>query len=728
MSDESHAFAAAADRVAAGGSHHAEAQQLVARMTLDEKLGCLDGDLPFWPGLLDMMGGGYYRHTFPAAAVPRLGVPGIRFADGPRGCVVGAATAFPVSMARGATFDPELEERIGEAIGAELAARGATFTGAVCLNLLRHPAWGRAQETYGEDPLHVGTMAAALVRGLQHHVIACMKHFALNSMENARFSVDVTAAERVLHEVYLPHFRMVAGAGVGSAMSAYNSLNGEWCGENGELLSGILRDEWGWDGFVISDFIFGVRDAVASVQAGLDVEMPFRMRRAIRLGEAIASGELAEADVDAAATRVVATLLRFEWQRRRPCAPERIESPAHRQLARRAAERSIVLLRNEPVTGGAPMLPLDPASTSRVAVVGRLARVRNLGDGGSSDVHPSHAVTPLDGISAAFGSGVVHSDDDPAIADGTDVAIVVVGLTKDDEGEYIDAHGTAALAAELFPPGDDPVVGMAAAIELPECHEPPDATADSAGTPAAGGMSPGGDRRSLRLRADDEVLIADVVARQPRTVVVVMGGSAVVMPWVESVPAVLQLWYPGVEGGTALAGVLAGAVEPGGRLPFCVPAVEDDLVEFDPDATTAVYDLLHGQWHLDAIGRGAMFAFGHGLGYTAFSLADAAIDGDVAVVTVRNTGARDGSTVVFAFAGVPASAWRRPHRRLIGFRRVELPAGATERVRIELDWSMLRLRVDGEWSEEAGDHVVDIAQRAHDPDAISITVVRSGRT
>ncbi|MEL6893949.1 MAG: glycoside hydrolase family 3 N-terminal domain-containing protein, partial [Actinomycetota bacterium] len=189
-------FAAAAERVADGADHHEEAKAIVAQMTKAERLGCLDGDLPFWPGLADMTAGGYYTHTWPAAVVERLGVPGIQFADGPRGAVIADGTAFPVSMARGAAFDPALEERIGDAIGLELRAAGATFTGAVCLNLLRHPAWGRAQETYGEDPNHVGEMAAAFTTGLQRHVMACMKHFALNSMENARFTVDVSVEER----------------------------------------------------------------------------------------------------------------------------------------------------------------------------------------------------------------------------------------------------------------------------------------------------------------------------------------------------------------------------------------------------------------------------------------------------------------------------------------------------------------------------------------------------
>ena len=362
-------FTEAASRVAHGADHHAEAEALVAQLSLEEKLGCLDGDSPFWPGLTDLSGGGgYYLHPWPAAVVERLGIPGIQFADGPRGCVIGDATAFPVSMARGATFDPDLEERIGEAIGAELRASGATFTGAVCMNLLRHPAWGRAQETYGEDPHHVGVMAAALTRGLQRHVMACMKHFALNSMENARFTVDVTVGERALHEVYLPHFERVAAEGVASVMSAYNSVNGEWAGQNATLLTDILRREWGWDGFVISDFIFGLRDAVESVGAGLDIEMPFRQQRALALGDAVARGDLDVTVVDRAVGRIVATLLRFAPQIAARPPLEVVGSDAHRALAFDTAVRATVLLRNE-----SELLPIDPSTTGRVAVLGRLA-------------------------------------------------------------------------------------------------------------------------------------------------------------------------------------------------------------------------------------------------------------------------------------------------------------------------------------------------------------------
>ena len=200
-------------------------------MTEEEKRWCLDGDAPFWAGLTYLAEAGYHKSPFRAAQVERVGFPGFAFSDGPRGVVVDQATCFPVSMARGASWDVDLEERIGEAIGQELRAVGADLFGGVCVNVLRHPAWGRAQETYGEDPHHVGEMGAALTRGVQRHAMACVKHFACNSMENARFAVDITVDEAALHEVYLPHFKRIVDEGVAVVMSAYNSVNGEWCGD-----------------------------------------------------------------------------------------------------------------------------------------------------------------------------------------------------------------------------------------------------------------------------------------------------------------------------------------------------------------------------------------------------------------------------------------------------------------------------------------------------------------
>ena len=679
------AFDEAADRVGSGADARAEAAGLVALMTLEEKLGCLDGDVPCWPGLADLLDGGYNAHTWPAARVERLGIPGLDFADGPRGCVVGPATTFPVSMARGASFDPELEQRVGRAIGAEVRASGATLTGAVCMNLLRHPAWGRAQETYGEDPHHVGEMAVALTGGLQEHVMACMKHFACNSMENARFKVDVSVGERALHEVYLPHFKRVADEGVAAVMSAYNSLNGDWCGDSRPLLTEILREEWGWDGLVITDFILGLRDPVASVRTGCNVEMPFRQQRAQALREAVASGELDVADVEARVTEAVTTFLRFARVYR--SRPDRsvIGCAEHRMLARKAAAESMVLLRND------GLVPTDAAALSRVAVLGPLAAVANLGDAGSSDVaHTPEPVTLLAGIEAALvgdGVEVVHSDRDASVAADADLVVVVVGYTGTDEGEHLgDAELELLLA--LAPPMDHPELGFVDPAQT-------DAFFIAVAERGAGGAPSGGDRASLRLHPADEDLIAAARAVSDRVVVAVMAGGAVVMPWLDTVAATLMVWYPGSEGGHAFADVLTGRAEPGGRLPFAVPRAISDLVDFDPDAEMATYGLLHGQWHLDASGTEAHLPFGHGLGYTDFTLADARLDGDRVVVMVANSGRRPGATVVQVYGGVPDSAYERPQKRLMGFAKVRLDAGAEATVEVPVDQLLLDMRIDG---------------------------------
>jgi len=702
-STETSQFERAAKRVAEGADHHAEAAAIVAEMTTAERLGCLDGDTIAWPGLIDMGAGGYHRHTWPAAHVERLGVPGLDFSDGPRGCVIARSTVFPVSMARAASFDPDLERRVGAAIGAELRASGATYTGAVCMNLLRHPAWGRAQETYGEDPHHVGEMAAAFSEGLQQHVMACMKHFALNSMENARFKVDVTVDERALHEVYLPHFKRVARSGVASVMSAYNSVNGEWCGENRTLLIDILREEWGWDGFVTSDFVAGLRDAVKSVGAGLNIEMPLRQQRALALRDALESGALDGADVDARVTETVATFLRFAFVYDRRPSKSVVACAQHRALAREAAVASMVLLRNE-----GPLLPLERKRLAKVALLGRLADVPNLGDNGSSSVIQREVVTPLAGIRAALPDAeIVHSENDASIARDADIALVVVGYTAEHEGEYIGKSAMSDFVA-LLPPVDHPELG------LPKDFVPPPAEAAGERPTGTLGATEGGDRRSLRLPPEDEALIAAAAAASDRVVVAVMGGSAVVMPWLNDVAAALMLWYPGMEGGHALADVLLGS-EPGGRLPFAIPVDEGDLVEFDPDATRVTYGLLHGQWYLDRCGVAAHLPFGFGLGYTAFDLASAERDGARLHVGVKNSGSRAGATVLQVYGSVPDSEYERPPQRLIGFRRVEAAPGATVSVEIPLDFSQLDVRVDGKWLRERAAPRWRVAFHAGDP-------------
>ena len=689
----------------------ARARALVAQLTLDEKLGLMSGDTPFWPGLAEMMApGGYASRPWVAGAVPRLGIPGIRFVDGPRGIILKGATTFPVSMARGASWDPALEERIGDVIGRELRALGGNHFGGVCINLLRHPAWGRAQETYGEDPLPLGLLGAALARGVQRHVMACVKHLALNSMENARFKVDVTIGARALHEIYLPHFKRVVDAGVASVMSSYNSLNGEWCGQSRPLLTGILKEQWGFEGYVMTDFMFGMRDSRKAALSGQDVEMPFGMHWRRDLKGLVERGEVPLSRIEDAALRILRQQVRF-GQGRDPAAyaPSVVGCAEHRALAREAAQRSIVLLRNE----GA-VLPL--AGARRLAVVGRLASIPNTGDGGSSNTQPAHVVTPLDGLRAALPEGAVAFDDgaDPAraarAAAAADAAVVVVGNTHEDEGEYI-------------PPDMIPMFGPLYPKPTPE-EEPIAKKILPGHSQGEGSQSPGGDRARLTLPPRDEALIAAVAAAQPRTIVVLMTGSAVITEaWRERVAAIVALWYPGMEGGHALADVLLGRVNPGGRLPCTFPRRAADLPFFDRDATQITYDLWHGYRKLARDGARAAFPFGFGLSYTTFAHADLRLGQSQlapgaalrATVAVTNTGPVAGDDVVQLYVAARGSRVERAPRELKAFARVSLAPGETKTVALTVPAADLAYYDEARgWTAEPVEYEAIVARHAED--------------
>jgi beta-glucosidase len=676
-----------------------EVERLLGQLSLEEKLSLLDGDWPFWSGVRELARrGGYHRHPWNAGVVPRLGIHGIRFVDGPRGIVLeGGATTFPVTIARGATWDIDLEQRIGDAIGRELQALGGNLYGGVCINLLRHPAWGRAQETYGEDPVLLGALGAALCRGVQRHAMACVKHFALNSMENARFSVDVRIAPRPLHEVYLPHFKQVVDAGVACVMSAYNSVNGEWCGQNRALLTDILKTRWGFSGFVMTDFLMGIRDAKRAILAGQDLEMPCQMHFRADLARCVAEGSVPIGRIDDAARRILRTQRRLGAPRDIPRAV--LGCAEHRALAREAARKAIVLLQNE-----RGLLPL--AGSEQIAVIGRLAAIPNLGDRGSSDGRPSHVVTPLEGLRAGIrAGGEVHHDPGEsldaarALASRCDVAVVVVGYTYRDEGEFLAPPDFGPFAHGIPKPG--PLRWLLAPRFLQPLWERAFSLLARLGanreakraSAASFELGAGGDRSSLTLSARDEALIRAVASANPRTVVAVMAGSAVIMEsWRSAVPALLLLWYPGMEGGHALADVLFGKVSPSGKLPFVLPADPGQLPRFERDATRVTYDLWHGYRKLDRDRADPAFPFGFGLSYTEFALESATVDrsevgpGDTVHVsaTVRNTGARDGEEVVQLYAEPIGSAIERAPRELRGFARVAVPAGATHTAQIPL--------------------------------------------
>jgi beta-glucosidase len=664
----------------AGVSPSDLAQGLYARLTDEERLGLLDGDEPFWSGLASMMTEGYNIRPIIHGAVDRLGIPGIRFVDGPRGCVAGAGTAFPVPMARGATWDVSLEERVGEVIGREVRAQGGNFFGGVCINLPRHPAWGRIQETYGDEPYHLGEFGAALTRGAQRHVMACVKHFALNSMENARLTVDVTVSEADLHDMYLPHFKRVIDENVAAVMSAYNSVNGEWAGQNTNLLTEVLRNQWGWQGITVSDFVWGLRDAAKSLRAGLDLEEPFAQQRAQHLPADIAAGVVGMDLVERAATRLlVAQLRHYAGLTEAAPAADVMANTEARALAREVAGRAMVLLRNEPIDG-APLLPLQVSTIRSIAVIGRLADAPNMGDAGSSDVRaPSH-VTPLAGLRAAFPKariehvGADRLHEAAELAAKADVAIIIAGYDRHSEGEYLDpsAFQDPALTA-LYPP-------------MPQGFDP----AQLAGpAPMTGGL--GGDRNTLTLLPEDEALILQVTAANPRTIVAIVSGGAVLHEaWRTKVPATLMMWYAGMEGGHALADVLTGAQNPSGRLPFSIPKSADHLPHYDRNATSITYGRLHGQRLLNEMSVEAAYPHGFGLSYTTWAIKAAEPihsdkTGAVLRVVVANQGKYDGHHVVQVY-GTASSGPYQGQSMLVGFATTQLQAGTTRQVDVRVEY------------------------------------------
>jgi len=657
-----------------------KAQALLAQMTLEEKVGQMSGDLPLIGGAIQMSRA-YNEEPIPAGENLRLGIPGIRFSDGPRGVVMYHSTCFPVSMGRGASWDVGLEERIGEAIGVEARSQGANFFGGVCINLLRHPAWGRAQETYGEDPYHLGEMGAALVRGVQRHIMACAKHYACNSMENARFKVNVQVDERTLHEIYLPHFKRCVDEGVASVMSAYNKVNGEHCGHNHRLLTEILKEEWGFEGFVVSDFLWGVRETRAAILGGLDIEMPFTQFYGKKLIRLVEKGGVPIALIDQAVLRILRQKLRFA-QVGEPDRYERqaVVCPEHRALAREAAQKSMVLLKNDPSTpGGEPLLPINRGRVKRIALIGFLAATPNTGDKGSSKVRPPYVVTPLVGLQAAAGEIEIIFDDGRQIeaaartARRADLAIIVAGYTHKDEGEYI--PGVLFVSAR------------------------------------------GGDRSSLTLAPHDEALILSVAKANPDTAVILVGGSAIITEtWREQIPAILMAWYAGMEGGHALADVLFGKVSPSGKLPCVFPRSEAQLPFFDREAQAIEYGYYHGYRLMDKEGHSPAFPFGFGLSYTTFEyenlwLSQERIDANGLLrisLEITNRGDFFGEEIAQLYIGYAGSKVDRPLKELKGFAKVALAPGETKQVVFELPARRLAY-----YDEAAGWQVEPITYRVY---------------
>jgi beta-glucosidase-like glycosyl hydrolase len=704
--------------------------KLLSQLSQKEQLYLLDGDEPFWQGLGTILCDRYNRVPFVMGAVPRLKIPGIKFTDGPRGIVMGASTCFPVSMSRGATWDTALEKRIGEAIGLEGRAQGANYFAGICINLPRHPAWGRIQETYSEDPILLGEFGLALHEGVKPYLVTCVKHYALNSMEIARFRVDVKVDDAALHEVYLPHFKQLVEGGVSSVMSSYNSVRGEFAGQNYELLTEILREQWKFDGFVLSDFIFGLRDAALSVKNGLDIEAPFAQQRDMHLQKAIETGELQWSHVSTACTRILRKQLQHVATTGYDLPKESvIFCDTHRQLAREAAAKGMVLLKNEQL-GGKPLLPLDVSQVKKIAIIGRLANKNNTGDRGSSAVFAPKVVTAYEGITAALPDAEIQLSDTDSVEDavkiaGTvDLVICIVGYDAGDEGEYVvPSFETDPVLLDLFPPtkSDEDRRVEALLRESPDTSKP--ATKDSIS------VGEGGDRKSLRLRSRDVETIDAVSKANSNTVVSIIAAGAVIMEeWIDKVPAVLMMWYSGSEGGHAFADVLLGNVDASGRLPFSIPRSEEHLPFLDVEASSIEYDRWFGQRLLDKLGEPARYPLGYGLSYTSFEASDLSVDRaaqqENEKFTIRakisNTGTRAGRYIAQVYGLTNGDNF--PSRVLLGFKPIDLNGGQSNVVEVSCSMRPLQRWKDGAFVLVDQEFDIELATSSGDSEALKARV------
>lgn len=623
---------------------------LVAEMTLKEKIYMLAGR-----GLLVslkhiiLQGRAYNYEPLPAGGCKRLGIPPVLFTDGPRGVVMGNSTCLPVSMCRASAFDDDLEYRVGKLIADEAIAQGANYFAGVCINLVRNPRWGRSQESYGEDPFLLGRMGATLTRSVQEDgLIACPKHYALNSIEDLRFHINVSVDDRTLHEVYLPHFKKCVKAGALSIMGAYNRVNDFYCCENQKLLNDILRNRWGFDGFVISDFIWGVYDAEHSLRAGCDIEMMFTNKYK-KISRMLKDGRLNITHIDRAVKNIVSVLIRTV-PNIKPRSKSVVASQKHRELAREVAEKGMVLLQNSGI------LPLNKDTT--ITVTGDYADKENIGDHGSSRVYSKGVITPYAGLKKLFErvSFAQGTDVNKALeaSKDSDVVVICAGSNSNWEGEFV-AH-----------------VGFQTKVKP---------------------KNSGGDRVSLRLSSKEMVLIKTMKDAGKKVVVVLFSGCAfIVEEWKQYADAIIMNYYSGVEGGSALANILCGEVNPSGKLPFTVAKDEADypvFLEIGQKPYEIEYGYYHGYTLFDKKDIQPAFPFGFGLSYTKFTIdhLNAVDEGDTVRVSVivKNTGDRDGAEIVQVYAGSNGADQDRPVKLLKGYQRVELKAGETKNISIFVD-------------------------------------------
>ncbi|SFW88567.1 beta-glucosidase [Amycolatopsis australiensis] len=731
-------------------STRARAQELVAQMTLDEKLSFVTGATD--PNSLGESG------YIPG--VPRLKIPPLRFADGSAGVRLAKhATAMPAPVALASSFDQNLATQYGAVLGKEARALGQDVVLAPMANSIRVPQAGRNFETFSEDPLVSSRTASGEITGVQSQgAMATMKHLAVNNQETDRLTLDAVIDDQTLHEIELPPFKAAVDAGVASVMCAYNKVNGTPSCGSPELMNEILRRQWAFQGWVLSDW-----QATASTDAitkGLDQEMPTEKFYGGALKNAITAGTVPLSTLDTAVTRILTQMARFHLlDDPAPARPVRDAADAAK-VAKSVAERGSVLLRN--VDG---MLPLTGANASSIALIGPAANTPKIGGGGSSQVVPDTAVAPRQTISTRAGTGTVSytpgidlvgtpipaasfTPAPPFAADGT-VRLAADGstdyrgsLTVSVTGDYrftmgvsgsglalLTLDGTTQFFTSSVPgimrlhlnagshtigitrlpgvgSGDLQVVPRwVTPNQVQEFFQPAVEAAKKAKTAivfASDDDAEGTDRTTLTLPDYQDELIDAIASANPNTVVVLETGSAVTMPWLPKVRSVLQMWYPGQEGAAAAAALLFGDSEPAGRLSQTFPTATDataiggDKRRFPGVDRQVQYSegIYTGYRWFAAQQVKPLFPFGFGLGYTKFAYSDLSTvwNGQtlVASLTVQNIGDRTGSDVPQVYVG-PSPALRMPQAAfsLAGYTKITLAPGASTRVKITVDPAQL---------------------------------------
>ena len=677
-------------------------EDALSRMTLEEKVAIL-----------------HAQSKFSSAGVPRLGIPEVWCTDGPHGIrpevlwdewdqagwTNDSCTAFPALTCLAATWNPEMSALYGKSIGEEARYREKDILLGPGVNIYRTPLNGRNFEYMGEDPYLSSRMVVPYIEEVQKNgVAACVKHFALNNQEAHRHGIDVEVDDRALNEIYLPAFKAaVQEGGAWAVMGAYNKYKGEHCCHNRYLLNDILKRDWAFDGVVVSDW-GGTHDTKQSAENGLDMEFGSwtdglswgasnaydNYYLAAPYLDMLRKGEASTATLDDKARRVLRLIFRTAMNTRKPFGS--LNSPEHLAAARRIAGEGMVLLKNE---GG--VLPIDLGRAKTIAVVGENAIKMMTVGGGSSSLKVRHEYTPLEGIRAA--------------AAGKAEVIYERGYIGDVTGDYN---------------------GVKTGQDLSESRSEAQLIADAAAAARkadavifVGGLNKsnhqdceGDDRLQYGLPYAQDKVIGALAEANPNLAVVIVSGNAVAMPWIDRVPAVLEAWFSGSEAGNALADVVFGAVNPSGKLPFTFPVrLEDNgahaLGEY-PGSDKVKYNesiFVGYRWH-DKEQLKPLFAFGHGLSYTAFAVGNVKADrttlapnGSIRIsADVTNTGDRAGAEVVQLYIGDEQSSLPRPVKELKGFQKVSLNPGQTRTVTFEITSGMLQYYDDakGAWVAEPG--------------------------